>query len=196
MLKRSERKAAAPARMATLAAAAGLALALAPGAALAAGATSSGTSSNGADAPVAASPSSGTSASVSGVPDGKAPSAEKAAPSSAQAAAGAPVPIDGPKEGVAGGWYYYGGAARDILPEEAAQAFEKAVDGMVGSDLVPVALLATQVVSGTNYMVLCTSTPVVPDAETSLCVAVVYEDLEGNAELRSIKDFDALAYTE
>ena len=39
------------------------------------------------------------------------------------------------------------------LTEEALAAFDTATDGLVGVDYVPVALLSTQVVSGTNYRI-------------------------------------------
>lgn len=48
----------------------------------------------------------------------------------------------------------------------------------------PVTLLETQVVSGTNYKVLCT------EKDTNKYVVLqIYQDLNGNVELSSIKDY-------
>ena len=53
----------------------------------------------------------------------------------------------------------------------------------MGVDYTPVALLATQVVSGTNYRLLCAGTPVTPNGVTELYVVDVYEDTSGKAEI-------------
>ena len=66
---------------------------------------------------------------------------------------------------------------------------DKALEKLVGADYEPIALLATQIVSGTNYSILCQVTPVVPDAESSFAIAHVYQDLEGNAEITEVFDF-------
>ncbi len=76
------------------------------------------------------------------------------------------------------------------LPEEAAAAFEKAMEGFVGSNVTPVALLATQVVSGTNYCILCSVTPVVPNAESHYALVYIYADLNGGAELKGFVDLE------
>jgi len=73
---------------------------------------------------------------------------------------------------------------------DAKAAFEKALEGLDGSDYEPVALLGTQVVSGTNYAILCRMTPVVEDAEPSFVILYIYEDLDGNAEISEIADLE------
>ena len=45
-----------------------------------------------------------------------------------------------------------------------ANLFDKAMEGWDGVNYVPVALAATQVVSGTNYCIVCESTAVYPGA--------------------------------
>ncbi len=75
------------------------------------------------------------------------------------------------------------------MTEEAKAALEKAISEMVGATYKPLALVATQVVAGTNYCILCEITPVVPDAESNYGLVYVYEDLEGNAEITEIADF-------
>jgi hypothetical protein len=57
------------------------------------------------------------------------------------------------------------------------------------SGLVPVAVSATQVVSGTNYCVFCQSDPSAPDLKDMFCVAYVYKDLNGNAEITDTVNF-------
>ena len=95
--------------------------------------------------------------------------------------------------GLAGGWF------RTETPEvtkEAEAVLEKALEGLAGADYNPTALLATQVVAGTNYCYLCEATPVVPNAESHYALVYVYEDLEGNAEITEVVDFENEEKTE
>ena len=101
--------------------------------------------------------------------------------SEAEALAAAPG-----EEGLAGGWF----APDSVeLTDEAKAALEKAAGDLLGAEYEPVALLATQVVAGLNYEILCRITPVVPDAESKYAIVHVYEDLEGNAEITDIFEF-------
>ncbi len=90
-----------------------------------------------------------------------------------------------PEEVLVGGWTTI---QEDSLPQEAEEALNKSLEGLTGAAYEPVRLLAEQVVAGTNYAILCRVTPVVPDAEYSWCIAYVYEDLEGNAELMRVQE--------
>lgn len=72
------------------------------------------------------------------------------------------------------------------LPADAQAAFDKAVDGLVGAEYVPVALMSTQGVAGTNYCILCQITPVVPDAILTWALVYIYADLDGNAEITNV----------
>lgn len=87
--------------------------------------------------------------------------------------------------GVPGGWQQPDSPA---MTDAASEAFNKAVEGLVGVDYTPVALLSTQVVAGTNYRILCEATVVYPGAETHYVVVTVYEDLEGNASILNVSD--------
>ena len=80
------------------------------------------------------------------------------------------------------------------IPEDAQNAFNKAVEGFTGNDLTPMALLGTQVVAGTNYAFLCHSTLVTAEPVESIQVVIVYEDLEGNAEITGISNVDVSRY--
>ena len=73
-----------------------------------------------------------------------------------------------------------------VLPDDAVAALEKAVEKLDGASYVPVTLMATQVVAGTNYCILCQVTRVVPDAVPSWALVYVYADLEGNAEIMNV----------
>ena len=75
------------------------------------------------------------------------------------------------------------------LPADAQAAFDKAVGGLVGAEYVPVALMSTQVVAGTNYCILCQITPVVPDATPAWALVYIYADLDGNAEITNVYEF-------
>ena len=89
------------------------------------------------------------------------------------------------EEGAVGAWQE---AESPALTEEALAAFRKATEGFVGVDYVPVALLSTQTVAGTNYRILCEATVVYPGAEMHYAVVNVYESLEGNANILSVTD--------
>lgn len=89
------------------------------------------------------------------------------------------------EEALPGGWQE---AQSPALTDEAKAAFEKATEGLLGVDYVPVALLSTQVVAGTNYRILCEATEVYPGAETHYAVMTVYEGLDGSANILSVTD--------
>ena len=71
---------------------------------------------------------------------------------------------------------------------EAQAAFDAATAELDGCVYTLVALLGTQVVAGTNYRLLCTMEPVVPDAQASYVLMTVYAGLDGNAEITAIDD--------
>ena len=67
---------------------------------------------------------------------------------------------------------------------------DTALDGFVGSDIDPIAYLGSQVVAGTNYMILCKVTPVYPDAVSEYDLVYVYEDLDGNISLGDMETLE------
>lgn len=87
--------------------------------------------------------------------------------------------------GAVGAWQ---AADSPVMTEDATAAFEKATEGFVGVDYVPVALLSEQVVAGTNYRILCEATTVYPGAEMHYAVVSVYVSLEGTANILSVTD--------
>lgn len=90
-------------------------------------------------------------------------------------------------EPTVGGWENVPHEAAE-LPEEAQAAFDKALEGLVGAEYVPVALLSTQLVAGMNYCILCQITPVVPNAAPHWSLVYIYADLQGNAEITNVYD--------
>ena len=73
------------------------------------------------------------------------------------------------------------------MSKSAKEVFELAIKDSK-EELEPVALLGTQVVAGTNYMYLCKS-------NAELKVAVVYKDLEGNASITKVNNFNISDFT-
>ena len=98
-------------------------------------------------------------------------------------------------EAMSGGWEIYDNEA-NVLPEDVQAAFDKAEETFTGSELKPVAYIASQVVAGTNYMILCEATTTTETPSTSYQMVIVYADLNGNAEITQMKEFDFAAYTE
>ncbi len=91
---------------------------------------------------------------------------------------------------ISGGWSH---AESPVVPEEVKSLLEQAAEKMTGADYVPCAYIGSQVVAGTNHALLCKVTPVVPDAKTRYSLVILYEDLEGNAEITDVRDCEAPA---
>ncbi len=89
-----------------------------------------------------------------------------------------------------GGWSI---AGSPVVTNEVKSLLEQATEGMLGAEYDPVAYIGSQTVSGTNHAVLCRITPVVPDAEAAYSVVIIYEDLQGKAEIAEILDSEAKA---
>ena len=81
---------------------------------------------------------------------------------------------------LAGGWTAYG-----PLNEEAKQVFDKALQGLLGVNYEPL-VVASQVVSGTNYSFFCNAQVVAPNTPNQGAMVAIYVDLNGNASIKSI----------
>lgn len=94
---------------------------------------------------------------------------------------------DQPESGimVVDGWEC-GDISAVTLPEDVQAAFDNAA---AASDVTPepLAYLGSQVVAGINYAVMCRVTE---DNEDKLCVVIIYCDLENNAEITGMTEFD------
>jgi hypothetical protein len=82
------------------------------------------------------------------------------------------------------------------IPEEAKQAFDNSFIGYVGAKVKLVALLATKVTKGTNYIFVATFSPVVPDPEDSVALVMVngMTNQVAFADLLNSKMDNALGY--
>lgn len=107
----------------------------------------------------------------------------------ARGAIEAPEDVAEPAPAIAGGWALYDGMEESLSAEE-REPLDKALEGYAGLSVRPIALLGTQVVAGLNYLYLCETAPVVPNAEKSLSAVTVYRDLEGNATVTNVAAFD------
>ena len=88
--------------------------------------------------------------------------------------------------GQVGGW---NGNIEDLdinKNAEAKAALEKATSLLTGMNFEGIYLLGKQIVSGTNYCILCKGTATVPDAVPGYYLVYVYADLQGNAEVLKI----------
>lgn len=94
------------------------------------------------------------------------------------------------QESLTESWDVPGDATNAALTEEQLDIFQRATDSIVGSAYMPVAVLATQLVAGTNYAYLVQATQAYPDATPHWVIAVVYQDLQGNASVTCTNDFD------
>ena len=77
------------------------------------------------------------------------------------------------------------------MSNEAGDAFEAALRDYKDEPLIKIQELGSQVVSGANYMVLCTDAP-----KTKWEVAVVYNDLSGKASITKVTPFDLGKYAQ
>ena len=86
---------------------------------------------------------------------------------------------------LAGGWSV---PEDPTVTDEMQALLEKGLEKLDGVDYVPVVLLGTQVVAGTNYAFLCQGTVVVPGAAPSWKIVYLYADLGGDASVLDITD--------
>ena len=90
---------------------------------------------------------------------------------------------------IVGGWTVNEGA----LPiEENPEVLEMYHSLPVKEDYEPIALLGTQVVSGTNYSILVKRLAPAPDAAPPFVIMTIYQDLDGNADMVSVNSIRGL----
>lgn len=86
----------------------------------------------------------------------------------------------------AGSWVYSKqGKSSKGVPSAAKKAFDKAVKKLDGISLTALALLSTQVVSGTNYRFLCRGKTVGKSSTSCLYVVDVYKNAKGKCKVSS-----------
>lgn len=87
-----------------------------------------------------------------------------------------------------GGWTYNDKLPDAILPERVVTAFSKAFEGFVGVKYRPVLYVGSQIVSGTNYCIICEAIPVTKEPIRTIKAVYIHEDLKGNAVITKIED--------
>jgi len=106
------------------------------------------------------------------------------------------VPETSEVQEVVGGWTL-DDLSQSLLTDEEKAVFDKAMEGYTGMGFEPICCLGTQIVSGTNYMFLCKGTMVTAEPSApELKIVVVYNDLEGNASVTNVSDFDITSVSE
>ena len=90
---------------------------------------------------------------------------------------------------LAGGWQVYVNESVSIS-EDAAAAFDKALDSLGDALYMPVAELGSQVVAGRNYCLLCAVTPYTLDKPTTYALVYVYVNPQGAATVADIDDVE------
>lgn len=99
--------------------------------------------------------------------------------------------IDGLNEQLSGGWNVEStGRPYSLFEDGENNIFEKATSTLTGMSFKPLVLVGKQIVSGTNYAVICYGAATVPDAKEGIYLLTLYEDLNGNGELVSIAYID------
>lgn len=94
--------------------------------------------------------------------------------------------IDGISEQLAGGWNVESsGRPYGLFETGDNDIFEKATSTLAGMSYKPLVLVGKQIVSGTNYAVICYGAPTVPDAKEGIYLLTIYEDLDGNGKFLS-----------
>ncbi len=74
------------------------------------------------------------------------------------------------------------------LPKEVAAAFNKAVGGIIGVGYMPVLYVASQLVAGMNYCIICKTTAMTNPPLVGCKAVYIYADLSGNAHITKIDD--------
>ena len=90
-------------------------------------------------------------------------------------------------EKLLGGWEITAHDAGE-LPDDAQKAFDKAKEKLTDGEYTPVSLLATQIVAGTNYCILCQVDPGNAASQQKWTLVYIYADLQGNAEIMNTYD--------
>lgn len=96
-------------------------------------------------------------------------------------------------DGAAAGGWTVNADAEGSIPDDVKASFDAALEDMDGAKLEPIALLGTQVVAGTNSLILCKSTPVTPTAGAKWVLARLYAGVDGTNEIKTA-DFNFASY--
>ena len=98
------------------------------------------------------------------------------------------------QENLMGGWKVMVTSEGVKLEDKVNKVFEDAISKNVGTTYLPIANMATQVVAGTNYAVLCYGRLATQNEETGVFLLTIYNDLQGNSSLTSSAYIDLTEY--
>ena len=99
------------------------------------------------------------------------------------------LPVWAEGTGALGGWTTYTGNPTTI-PEEVLTCFDSAFENFVGCTYEPVALLAYQMVAGTNYCLLCRCTVISLESPETFVIVYLTHDKDGVDAVLSIQDME------
>lgn len=84
---------------------------------------------------------------------------------------------------IVGGWTR---AESPVVTKEIQDLVKKANEVLVGAQYEAVAVIATQVVAGLNYRLLCTVTATVPDAKPYYAIVTLWKNPQGEASITDV----------
>lgn len=88
-------------------------------------------------------------------------------------------------EKTSGGWYIDSISEKNLLDKKVQAIFNEATAKLKKIKYRPIATLGTQIVSGTNYAVLCYGSKDFKDDPEAVYLITLYEDLKGNKDVIS-----------
>ena len=90
---------------------------------------------------------------------------------------------------LAGGWTVSKDGGLNSMPQNLASAYSEAFTNYEGIRFEPLACVGSQVVAGTNYAMLARGV-VNGETEYGLYIVVIYDDINGNASVKSVNHID------
>ena len=98
-------------------------------------------------------------------------------------------------EMLSGGWYTESSNIEYKLEDEKIEKmYESATSELTGVEYKPLLVVGKQIVSGTNYAILCYGKPIVPNATTDIYIMTIYNDLNNNSEILGISYINLAEY--
>lgn len=103
--------------------------------------------------------------------------------------------LNGNNEMLSGGWYTESSNIDYKLEDEKIEKmYESATSELTGVEYKPLLVIGKQIVSGTNYAILCYGKPIVPNATTDIYLMTIYNDLNNNSEILGISHINLADY--
>lgn len=103
--------------------------------------------------------------------------------------------LNSKNEMLSGGWYTESSNIEYKLEDEKIEKmYESATSELTGVEYKPLLVIGKQIVSGTNYAILCYGKPIVPNATTDIYLMTIYNDLNNNSEILGISHINLADY--